>query len=103
MTKKILIDEAVVKQAIWTLERLGEASDTDVSPKKWYEARGWPTLEALEAVIADQKVAQANNKGVNALAEPVACDKDPRGCWNVRCQLGGVCKNIHPAPTNQGE
>ena len=74
MTKKILIDEAVVKQAIWTLERLGEASDTDVSPKKWYEARGWPTLEALEAVIADQKVAQANNKGVNALAEQSAAE-----------------------------
>jgi hypothetical protein len=24
--------------------------------------------------------------------EPV-CDKDPRGCWSVRCQLGKVCKN----------
>ncbi len=27
--------------------------------------------------------------------EPV-CDKDPRGCWNVRCQLGKVCKNAVP-------
>ena len=27
--------------------------------------------------------------------EPV-CDKDPRGCWNVRCQLGKVCKNAAP-------
>jgi hypothetical protein len=27
--------------------------------------------------------------------EPV-CDKDPRGCWNVRCQLGKVCKNTAP-------
>ena len=24
------------------------------------------------------------------------CDKDPRGCWNVRCQLGKVCKNTTP-------
>lgn len=24
--------------------------------------------------------------------EPV-CNKDPRGCWSVRCQLGKVCKN----------
>jgi hypothetical protein len=27
--------------------------------------------------------------------EPV-CDKDPQGCWNVRCQLGKVCKNAAP-------
>jgi hypothetical protein len=27
--------------------------------------------------------------------EPV-CDKDPQGCWNVRCQLGKVCKNATP-------
>lgn len=20
-----------------------------------------------------------------------ACDKDPRGCWNIRCQLGKRC------------
>jgi hypothetical protein len=24
--------------------------------------------------------------------EPV-CNKDPQGCWNVRCQLGKKCKN----------
>jgi hypothetical protein len=28
--------------------------------------------------------------------EPV-CDKDPQGCWNVRCQLGDKCKNTPPA------
>ena len=36
------------------------------------------------------------------LQEP-ACDKDPQGCWNVRCQLGKQCKNLaQPAqePTN---
>jgi hypothetical protein len=27
--------------------------------------------------------------------EPV-CDKDPQGCWNVRCQLGKKCKNTPP-------
>ena len=27
--------------------------------------------------------------------EPV-CDKDPQGCWSVRCQLGKVCKNTSP-------
>lgn len=25
-------------------------------------------------------------------AEPAPhCDKDPRGCWRVRCQLGRIC------------
>lgn len=27
--------------------------------------------------------------------EPV-CDKDPQGCWSVRCQLGKKCKNTSP-------
>ena len=27
------------------------------------------------------------------MQEPV-CDKDPQGCWNVRCQLGKQCKNL---------
>lgn len=33
--------------------------------------------------------------------EPGVCDKDPRDCWYVRCQLGGVCKNTHPASAQQ--
>ena len=35
-----------------------------------------------------------------ALAAPVqepVCDKDPQGCWSVRCQLGKKCKNTPPA------
>lgn len=24
-------------------------------------------------------------------AAPTVCDRDPRGCWNVRCQLGKRC------------
>jgi hypothetical protein len=30
--------------------------------------------------------------------EPV-CDKDPQGCWSVRCQLGKKCKNTSPTAT----
>ena len=37
----------------------------------------------------DSKRAAAADK----LQEPV-CDKDPQGCWNVRCQLGKQCKNL---------
>ena len=29
--------------------------------------------------------------------EPV-CDKDPQGCWNVRCQLGNKCRNTSLQP-----
>ena len=32
--------------------------------------------------------------------EPV-CDKDPRGCWSVRCQLGKVCKNTSLQPQRE--
>jgi len=40
-----------------------------------------------------------------ALAQPEqepVCDKDPQGCWNVRCQLGKKCKNTAP-PVAQPE
>ena len=46
--------------------------------------------------------------GGMALAQPEqepVCDKDPQGCWNVRCQLGKKCKNTPPAqkrPQNCG-
>ena len=37
------------------------------------------------------------------LQEPV-CDKDPQGCWNVRCQLGKQCKNLaQPVQPQQDE
>lgn len=43
-----------------------------------------------------------NGTGQIALAQPAqepVCDKDPQGCWNVRCQLGKQCKNLaQPAP-----
>jgi hypothetical protein len=29
-------------------------------------------------------------------AEKPVCDKDPRGCWSVRCQLEKKCKNTPP-------
>lgn len=35
------------------------------------------------------------NARLKAEQEPV-CDKDPRGCWSVRCQLDMVCKNTSP-------
>jgi len=40
-------------------------------------------IKELEAALAQSK------------SEPV-CDKDPRGCWSVRCQLAKVCKNTTP-------
>ena len=41
------------------------------------------TMEDLRAALAHPE------------PEPV-CDKDPQGCWSVRCQLGKVCKNAPP-------
>ena len=41
-----------------------------------------------------------------ALAQPEqepVCDKDPQGCWNVRCQLGKKCKNTPPAAQPEQE
>ena len=41
-----------------------------------------------------------------ALAQPEqepVCDKDPQGCWNVRCQLGKKCKNTPPQRTEPAQ
>ena len=44
-----------------------------------------PAQQAL-----DKKAENARELGLDY--EPV-CNKDPQGCWNVRCQLGKKCKN----------
>lgn len=58
---------------------------------------------ALEALRNSQDYKQGRASTIEAvedieeaLAQPVqepVCDKDPQGCWNVRCQLGKKCKN----------
>ena len=55
----------------------------------------------IEEVLV-KKLGQAMTFAKKALAEqPVqqepVCDKDPQGCWNVRCQLGKKCKNTPPS------
>ena len=46
-------------------------------------------MEAVSAAL-DKKAQNARELGLDY--EPV-CNKDPQGCWNVRCQLGKKCKN----------
>ena len=45
------------------------------------------------------------NRAITAIKEALAqpeqepvCDKDPQGCWNVRCQLGNKCRNTSLQP-----
>ena len=53
-----------------------------------------PATEESSATQAqqalDKKAENARELGLDY--EPV-CNKDPQGCWNVRCQLGKKCKN----------
>ena len=46
---------------------------------------------------ADKGLQKAITAIKEALAQPEqepVCNKDPHGCWNVRCQLGKQCKNL---------
>jgi hypothetical protein len=57
--------------------------------------------QAREAITAIKQARALDKKAENARElgldyEPV-CDKDPQGCWSVRCQLGKKCKNTPPA------
>jgi hypothetical protein len=47
-----------------------------------------------EQIALDKMAENARELGLDY--EPV-CDKDPQGCWSVRCQLGKKCKNTPPA------
>lgn len=49
---------------------------------------GWISDDSRTAI--EQAVRAKMGTGVPS---DEVCDKDPRGCWNVRCQLGKVCKN----------
>jgi hypothetical protein len=51
-------------------------------------SKAWCKVERNEAL--DKKAENARELGLDY--EPV-CNKDPQGCWNVRCQLGKKCKN----------
>jgi len=56
-------------------------------------------IEQAERVKrAEEAFAAASEemKGEQAERQEPGCDKDPRGCWNVRCQLGKVCKSAAP-------
>lgn len=50
---------------------------------------GYDAGRAVEQAL-DKKAENAKSLGLDY--EPV-CNKDPQGCWNVRCQLGKKCKN----------
>jgi hypothetical protein len=61
-------------------------------------------ITALKARLAQDKALQAlhnENERLGLYQDAYAeqesvCDKDPQGCWNVRCQLGKKCKNTPP-------
>jgi hypothetical protein len=70
------------------------------------------TITAIREALAQPEhscvACEGNPKGNNnpcavcGLAQPEqepVCDKDPQGCWSVRCQLGNKCKNTPPQRT----
>ena len=57
-------------------------------------------VETTAALVAEIK-RLIDVIGGMALAQPEqepVCDKDPQGCWNVRCQLGNKCRNTSLQP-----
>ena len=56
------------------------------------------SIQKLQAKAINEALELADSQPAQPAQEPV-CDKDPQGCWNVRCQLGKQCKNLaQPAP-----
>lgn len=83
-----------------------EALEAALSDDQPYLLQCGKALTALDQIEANHAhdlataAAQGFRDGVASVQQPqaeavpdVVCDKDPQGCWNVRCQLGKVCKN----------
>lgn len=49
---------AAVRMALGALQKLGDASDKDVSHRKWTEAKGWEAIEALEGLLSGALMVQ---------------------------------------------
>ena len=77
-------------------KRRDEAFADFIGGVAYEEDGGWSkeVWDAAWSARRDEVIAEAEKQ------EPV-CDKDPQGCWNVRCQLGKVCKNAHPQPKQE--
>ena len=73
----------VMKQALEALEQINQLS----------------IGENAIALPGEIDAAMDNLRAAIEQAEKPVCDKDPRGCWSVRCQLGKKCKNTPPLYT----
>ena len=69
------MNKEVMKQALEALKNTSPLGFNPETDRKFYA-----TIEALEEALNKEQ------------GEPV-CDKDLRGCWSIRCQLGKKCKN----------
>ena len=93
--KQVLTNEALERKA----ENAREL-DLDYEPDKNEFNPDWDEKLALtEEVIRLSK--RIEELEAQPKQEPV-CEKDPQGCWNVRCQLGKKCKNTPPQRTFVG-
>jgi hypothetical protein len=64
--------------------------------------KAWRDVPGNEDVVEElTKIINAVEKVLAQPEQEPVCDKDPQGCWNVRCQLGKKCKNIPPQRTEQ--
>jgi hypothetical protein len=76
---------AVMKEAL-VMQQISEPCRCGKQTNAWCMAN---TCSKAQQAL-DKKAENARELGLDY--EPV-CNKDPQGCWMVRCQLGKKCKN----------
>jgi hypothetical protein len=59
----------------------------------WLHSRwAWRQSEReVRAMMGQRKPRPSPPSPVPPICADTGAPKDPRGCWNVRCQLGGTC------------
>ena len=81
------------------LEALSPWAGKDANHTEQYAAYH-AIREALVDSALERMAENARELGLNyepAQKQEPVCDKDPLGCWSIRCQLGKMCKNTPPA------
>ena len=91
----------VMKQALEVLETLARYENPETRIQVRKPKDGGPIVTMYPHKVASDAAAALRTAIEQVDKQEPVCDKDPRGCWSVRCQLEKKCKNTPPAAPRQ--
>jgi hypothetical protein len=90
-----------MRQALEALETLARYENPETRIQVRKPKDGGPIVTMYPHKVASDAAAAIRAAIEQVEKQEPVCDKDPRGCWSVRCQLEKKCKNTPPAAPRQ--